>query len=73
LQESRGQQLRSAPRKGYGHNPGVGILLSQVVPERVGGLWQGGIPKGKLNFVDGDPGTGKSAMITDLAARVSGG
>ncbi len=31
------------------------------------------IALGKLNLVDGDPGTGKSAAMTDLAARVSVG
>jgi hypothetical protein len=50
-----------------------GILLSEVVPERVRWLWDGRIALGKLNLVDGDPGTGKSAMTTDLAARVTVG
>ena len=50
-----------------------GILLSEVVPERVRWLWEGRIALGKLNLVDGDPGTGKSAATTDLAARVSVG
>ncbi|MDP9479879.1 MAG: AAA family ATPase [Actinomycetota bacterium] len=52
---------------------GYGILLSEVVPERVRWLWEGRIALGKLNLVDGDPGTGKSAATTDLAARVSVG
>jgi hypothetical protein len=52
---------------------GYGILLSEVVPERIGWLWEGRIALGKLNLVDGDPGTGKSAATTDLAARVSVG
>jgi hypothetical protein len=42
-----------------------------VVPERVRWLWKGRIALGKLNLVDGDPGTGKSAATTDLAARVT--
>jgi len=50
-----------------------GVLLSEVVPERVRWLWKGRIALGKLNLVDGDPGTGKSAATTDLAARVSVG
>jgi hypothetical protein len=50
-----------------------GILLSEVVPEPVRWLWEGRIALGKLNLVDGDPGTGKSAATTDLAARVSVG
>ncbi len=52
---------------------GCGILLSEVKPERVRWLWEGRIARGKLNLVDGDPGTGKSAMTTDLAARVTAG
>jgi len=64
-------------RNGHGPTPSVqdqhGILLSEVVPERVRWLWKGRIALGKLNLVDGDPGTGKSAATTDLAARVSVG
>lgn len=51
----------------------VGRLLSEVEPECVAWLWPGRIPLGKLSVVDGDPGLGKSAMTTDLAARVSTG
>ncbi len=50
-----------------------GILLSDVVPERVRWLWKSRIVLGKLNLVDGDPGLGKSAVTIDLAARVSAG
>jgi hypothetical protein len=65
--------MHSQDQDGYGHDPGVGRLLSDVVPERVEWLWQGRIPKGKLTVVEGDPGTGKSTMIMDLVARVSAG
>jgi hypothetical protein len=51
----------------------VGILISDVEPERVDWLWRGRIPKGKLTVLDGDPGLGKSAATLDLAARVSAG
>src|SRR5215218_2435961 len=51
----------------------VGTLLSEVEPERVEWLWPGRIPKGKLSLVEGDPGTGKSALTIDLAARISVG
>lgn len=51
----------------------VGLLLSEVVPERVDWLWRGRIPKGKLTLMDGDPGEGKSALSGDLAARKSAG
>jgi predicted ATP-dependent serine protease len=51
----------------------VGTLLSEVDEESVEWLWEGRIPLGKLTVIDGDPGTGKSALTTDLAARVSTG
>jgi putative DNA primase/helicase len=51
----------------------VGTLLSEVVEELVEWLWEGRIPFGKLTVIDGDPGTGKSALTIDLAARVSTG
>jgi len=51
----------------------VGTLLSEVEPESVEWLWPGRIPKGKLSLIEGDPGTGKSALTIDLAARVSVG
>lgn len=51
----------------------VGTLLSDVVEESVEWLWEGRIPLGKLTVIDGDPGTGKSALTADLAARVSTG
>jgi KaiC/GvpD/RAD55 family RecA-like ATPase len=34
-------------------------------------VWKRWIPKGAITLVDGDPGDGKSTVITDLAARVS--
>lgn len=45
--------------------------LSDVTPRRVEWLWPGRLPLGKLVMVDGDPGDGKSTMLTDLAARLS--
>lgn len=51
----------------------VGRFLSEVQPERVRWLWPGRLARGKLNILDGDPGTGKSALTVDLAARVSVG
>jgi putative DNA primase/helicase len=51
----------------------VGTLLSEVIEELVEWLWEGRIPLSKLTVIDGDPGTGKSALTTDLAARVSTG
>lgn len=64
--------LEGSPRwAGERDGKGVGVLLSEVEPERVQWLWKDRIALGKLNLVDGDPGTGKSAVTTDLAARVS--
>jgi hypothetical protein len=51
----------------------VGRLLSEVAPEQVGWLWPGRVPYGKITILDGDPGTGKSALTMDLAARISAG
>jgi hypothetical protein len=36
-------------------------------------LWPGRIPLGKLTLIIGDPGTGKSTLVAELAARVSRG
>lgn len=51
----------------------VGTLLSEVEPEHVEWLWEGRIPYGKVSIIDGDPGQGKSALTTDLCARISVG
>ncbi len=51
----------------------VGTLLSEVSPEPVSWLWRGRIARGKITLIDGDPGTGKSALTADLAARASVG
>jgi hypothetical protein len=51
----------------------AGILLSDVVAEKVEWLWQDRIPLGKLTILDGDPGLGKSVLTMDLAGRVSAG
>lgn len=53
--------------------PRVGVLLCDVQPETVTWLWPGRIPYGKLTVIDGDPGLGKSALLLDLAARLSTG
>jgi hypothetical protein len=50
-----------------------GVLLSEVEKEEIVWLWEGRIPRGKITVLDGDPGLGKSAFTTDLAARVSVG
>lgn len=47
--------------------------LADVERERVGWLWRGYIPSGKLTMLDGDPGLGKSTCTLDLAARTTRG
>lgn len=64
---------RSRERNGEVADLPVGRLLSEVVAERVCWLWEKRIPLGKLTIVEGDPGLGKSALLIDLAARVSVG
>lgn len=49
------------------------ILLSDVEPEDLRWRWAGWMPEGKLTLLDGDPGTGKSTLASDLAARVTTG
>jgi len=48
-------------------------LLSSVKPQPVEWLWPDRIPLGELTIFDGDPGTNKSSIALDLAARVSTG
>lgn len=49
------------------------VALSDVISQQVSWLWAGRIPFGKITLIDGDPGQGKTTMITDLAARLSRG
>ncbi len=49
------------------------VPCSQITPVPVSWLWEPYLPRGKLVVLDGDPGTGKSFVTTDLAARVSAG
>jgi AAA domain len=50
-----------------------GVLLSEVETEQVSWLWRGWLALGKLSVLDGDPGLGKSAMVLELASRLSTG
>ena len=70
-----GRRLKPVPDalKSEGPKRPRGILLSDVEPEDVEWLWEGRIPRGKITIVEGNPGQGKSAFTTDLAARVSVG
>src|SRR5262245_32760578 len=42
-------------------------------PPPLRGLWPGAIPRGSLTVLDGDPGTAKSLLTIDLAARLTRG
>jgi len=47
--------------------------VSEVQTQPVQWLWEGRIPFGKVTLLDGEPGTGKSLLAMDIAARVSQG
>ena len=47
------------------------VGLEGVVEEPVDWLWEQRIPMGAITMLDGNPGTGKSTITMDLAARVS--
>jgi hypothetical protein len=49
------------------------VRTSEVTPTHVRWLWPGWAPRGKLIDLTGDPGTGKSTMCNDLAARLTTG
>jgi len=47
--------------------------LADVPSRPVQWLWEGRVPLGKVTLLDGEPGSGKSLLALDLAARVSRG
>jgi archaellum biogenesis ATPase FlaH len=49
------------------------INCGDVEPENITWLWQDRIPEGKLTFIIGDPGVGKSFLTADLAKHVTTG
>jgi hypothetical protein len=51
----------------------VPVPCSQIAPASVSWLWEPYLARGKLSVIDGDPGTGKSFVTIDLAARISSG
>ncbi|HUY18679.1 MAG TPA: DnaB-like helicase N-terminal domain-containing protein [Candidatus Binataceae bacterium] len=51
----------------------LGTIASDVRERPVDWLWLGYIPRGTLVVFEGDPGKGKSTLITTLAANVSRG
>ncbi len=51
----------------------LGVRLSDVETEAIRWLSRGRFARGKLTMVDGDPGLGKSTVMTDWAARITRG
>ena len=49
------------------------VRLSEVKPEPIDWLWPGRIAKGKITFIAGHPGLGKSQITASIAATVSTG
>lgn len=49
------------------------ISCADIAPAAVSWLWEPFLARGKLSVLDGDPGTGKSLVTIDLAARLSTG
>ncbi len=51
----------------------VGIRLSDIEVRQIRWLWRARFPLAKVSVLDGDPGRGKSLILTDLAARITAG
>ncbi len=49
------------------------VCLVDVTPEEVEWLWLKRLPRGKIILLISDPGLGKSAIITDVSARITTG
>jgi hypothetical protein len=63
----------SVSLRAWSSDGSLGVLASEIPPERVEWLWPGRIPLGKITVLDGDPGLGKSALTFDIAARITTG
>jgi putative DNA primase/helicase len=73
-----GQAVTAAPAKEHAAAPSIAgkptpvlVRLDTIAPEPVEWLWPGRIARGKLTLIVGDPGTGKSTVTADVAARSS--
>src|SRR5277367_4487583 len=56
------------------HSSIVTIRKFSSIPKKpLQWLWQNRIPRGKITLLAGDPGTGKTTLLLDLAARLSRG
>src|SRR5215211_2751581 len=70
---SPGDERRKDESRNGLDDAGPFVLLSGIDPMPVRWFWRGRIPLGKITVLDGDPGSGKSVLATDLAARLSVG
>ena len=70
--EERERVLRKAQRDVTSQKQ-IGRLASQVEAEPIEWLWSRRVPLGELTILDGDPGTGKSTLLTAVAAHVTSG
>jgi hypothetical protein len=51
----------------------VGKVLRRVEAKKLEWLWKNRVPCNGITILDGDPGTGKGLLTTDLAARITTG
>lgn len=49
------------------------VPANEVKPQRLDWLWEGYIAKRSISIIAGKPGTGKTTIALDLAARISSG
>ena len=49
------------------------VPLSEIRPEKIGWLWPGRIPLGAVTILEGNPGSNKTLLTEDIAARVTTG
>lgn len=72
-EESRADAFADEQGPQVGQSTNAFTPMSEVVPQPVEWLWGLRIPRGEMTLLDGDPGTNKSSMAIDLAARVTTG
>jgi len=51
--------------------PGSIVRASEVVPRPISWVWRDRIQRGNLSVLDGDPGTNKTSLTCDFAARLT--